>query len=63
MAGCQNYGPFLGPYCNAAPSIQGTQKGTTILTTTHVFVELSGIRRARSELNGLALGSLSRPLP
>ena len=21
MGGCQNYGPFLGPYCNTAPNI------------------------------------------
>ena len=26
MAGCQNYGPFLGPYCNTAPNISGTEK-------------------------------------
>ena len=37
MGGCQNYGPFLGPYYSTAPSILGTQKGTIILTTTHVL--------------------------
>ena len=37
MGGCQNYGSFLGPYCNTAPNIQGTQKGSIILTTTHMF--------------------------
>ena len=36
MGGCQNYGPFLGPYYNTAPIIQGTQNGTLILTTTHM---------------------------
>ena len=36
MGGCQNYGPFLGPYSNTAPNIQGTQKGAIILTTTHI---------------------------
>ena len=36
MGGCQNYGPFLDPYYNTAPNIKGTQKGTIILTTTHV---------------------------
>ena len=36
MGGCQNYGPFLVPYYNTAPNIQGTQKGIIILTTTHV---------------------------
>ena len=36
LGGCQNYGPFLGPYYNTAPIIQGTPKGTIILTTTHL---------------------------
>ena len=36
MGGCQNYGPFLGPYYNTAPIILGTQQGTLILTTTHI---------------------------
>ena len=38
VGGCPNYGPFLGLWCNTAPSIQGTQKGTITLTTTHVPV-------------------------
>ena len=37
LGGCQNYGPFLGPYYNMALIIYGTQKGTLILTTTHVL--------------------------
>ena len=41
MGGCQNYGPFLGPYYNTAPNIYGTQKGTIILTTTHMKESLS----------------------
>ena len=36
MGGCRNYGPFLGPYYNTAPIINGTQKGTLILTTTQM---------------------------
>ena len=36
MGGCQNYGPFLDPHYNRAPNISGTQKGTIILTTTHI---------------------------
>ena len=36
MGGCQNVGPFLDPYYNTAPYIWGTQKGTIILTTTHI---------------------------
>ena len=31
MGSCQNYGPLLGPYDDAAPR---TQNGTIILTTT-----------------------------
>ena len=27
MGGCQNYGPFVGPYHNTAPNIYGAQKG------------------------------------
>ena len=38
MGGCQNYGPFLDPYYNTAPNIWGTQKGTIILTTTHMLL-------------------------
>ena len=38
MGGCQNYDPFLDPYYNTAPNIQDTQKGTIILTTTHMPV-------------------------
>ena len=36
MGGCQNYCPFLGPYYNTAPNIESTQKGTILLTTTHM---------------------------
>ena len=41
MGGCQNYGPFLGPWYNTAPSLYGTQNGTLILTTTHVKTRVS----------------------
>ena len=37
VGGCQNYGPFLDPYYNTAPDIQGTLQVTIILTTTHVL--------------------------
>ena len=33
---CQNYGPFLGTLNNRCRTIIGTQKGTLILTTTHM---------------------------
>ena len=36
MGGCQNYGPFLGTLNIRCRIIMGTQKGTIILTTTHV---------------------------
>ena len=36
MSGCQNYGPFLGTRNNRCGIIIGTQKGTIILTTTHI---------------------------
>ena len=41
VSGCQNCGPFLGSYYNMAPNISGTQKGTIVLTTTHVGVRVS----------------------
>ena len=36
MGGCQNYGPFLGTLNIRGHIIIGTQKGTIILTTTHM---------------------------
>ena len=36
MGGCQNYGPFLGTLNIRCHTILGTQKGTIILTTTHI---------------------------
>ena len=38
VGGCQNYGPILGTLSNRCRIITGTQKGTIILTTTHVYV-------------------------
>ena len=37
VGGCQNYGPFLGTIKNRCRIILRTQKGTIILTTTHVL--------------------------
>ena len=37
MGGCQNYGPFLGALNIRCRIIIGTQKGITILTTTHII--------------------------
>ena len=36
MGGCPNYGPFLGTLNIRGHIIIGTQKGTIILTTTHI---------------------------
>ena len=36
MGGCQNYGPFLGTLNIRCRIMIGTQKGTIILTTTHM---------------------------
>ena len=52
MGGCQNYGPFLGPWYNTAPRVWGTQKGTIILTTTHT----QGC--ARNPIQGATWGAL-----
>ena len=36
LGGCQKYGPFLGTLNIRCRTIPGTQKGTIILTTTHL---------------------------
>ena len=36
MGGCQNHGPLLGTLNNRCRIIIGTQKGTLILTTSHI---------------------------
>ena len=38
MGGCQNYGPFLGTLNIRGRIIMGIQKGTIILTTTHMYI-------------------------
>ena len=38
MCGCQNYGPFLGTLNIRGRIIIGNQKGTMILTTTHMYI-------------------------
>ena len=40
MGGCQNHGPFLGTLNLRCRIIIGNQKGTIILTTTHMDKEL-----------------------
>ena len=40
VGGCQYYGPVLGTLNIRRPTIVGIQKGTIILTTTHMKYEL-----------------------
>ena len=55
MGGCQNYGPFLGTLNIRGRIIIGIQKGTIILTTTHIGFILGsiGIYDSGIGLNGL----------
>ena len=50
MGGCQNYGPFLGTLNIRCRIIIGIQKGTIILTTTHM-------EKTRSEATESAHGA------
>ena len=48
MGGCQNYDPLLGTLNIRCHIIIGAQKGTTILTTTHIGV-IIGILEKKME--------------
>ena len=64
MGGCQKEGPFLDPYSNTAPNIQGTQKETIFLTTTHMLCQFGVFMLPRFEIHaGLILELLSPPNP
>ena len=52
MGGCQNYGPFLGTLNIRGRIMIGTQKGTIILTTTHMLDEVLQGMRLQSEDGG-----------
>ena len=43
MGGCQKYGPFLGTLHIRGRMIIGIQKGTIVLTTTHVILTAAGV--------------------
>ena len=61
MGGCQNYGPFLGTRNIRCLIIIRTQKGTLILTTTHVSrsrVPGLWVSRLRVHLWGLGFRGL-----
>ena len=47
MVDCQNYGPFLGTLNNRCRTIFGTQKGTIVLTTTHMNLKVCELQRSR----------------
>ena len=56
MGGCQNYGPFLGTLNIRCRILIGTQKGTIILTTTHMYSYIhatSGPDRAQGQELGV----------
>ena len=40
MGGCQNYDPFWGTLNFRCRIIIGIQKGTIMLTTTHIYVRM-----------------------
>ena len=44
MGGCQNHGPFLGTQNIRGRIIIGIQKGTIILTTTHMSYSLNPLK-------------------
>ena len=49
MGGCQNYGPFSDPYYTTAPNFRVPEKGTLILTTTHICIHIYTYRGLRVE--------------
>ena len=51
MGGCQNYGPFLGALNIRCRIIIGIQKGTIILTTTHISYRLNSLQRLHRGLH------------
>ena len=71
VCGCQNYGPFLGTLNIRGRITIGTQKGTIILTTTHVggcycgsTWDLRGMWHYTGVMGVLAfqMGSFGKPL-
>ena len=49
MGGCQDYGPFLGTLNIRCRIIIGIQKGTIILTATHMGVLIGNIGRVEKQ--------------
>ena len=69
MGGCQNYGPFWGTLNKRCRIIIRTQRGTIILTTTHIYPlkqskTKTGAKAARPDALGeTPLMSAVRPGP
>ena len=59
MGGGQNYGPLLGPLSTRCRIMVRTQKGTIILTATHIPSYCSNLQTAWREGTGDAFGLLS----
>ena len=59
MGVCQNYGPFLGPPNTRRRIILRTQKGTIVLTTTHM--DLQPQDRIPKQRRSLAAGCQGQP--
>ena len=61
IGSCQNYGPFLGTLNIRCRIIVRTQKGTLILTTTHIGggAQATGVEAARLEPSSRCPESLS----
>ena len=59
MGGCQNYGLFLGTLNNRCRIIIGTQKGTLILTTTHMKQTMEGALEALGPIGPQTLTKLN----
>ena len=58
MGSCQNYGPFLGTLNNRCRIIRGTQKGTIILTTTHMDSGVEGLGLRVTDFSDLGVQGL-----
>ena len=63
MGGCQNYGPFLGTPNIRCRIIIGIQRGTIVLTTTHMDPSTSSAAMASCTARGQCPDAAPRDLP
>ena len=59
MGGCRNYGPFSGTLNIRCHMIIGIQKGTIILTTTHILIHTDGKETRKPNTKMDAVSKLS----